>query len=243
MDITEPETLARKSLYQQLFEVLHKRIMDGTLPENSYIPNEYDLTREFKVSIGTVRKAVDMLVRDKLLIRQQGKGTMVADRRWIGRAEKLNRLRHIKGYELFTWTSRDVRTRLGVTNAAVAERLQLPTENKINVLTHILKDDRNAVLFETVYFSADLFEAIPDDQLNQIDVLDFIAINGYSVGRVEETATAVLASPQGAKLMALEVGTPLLKTERIVYEKRGYPLELRISYAYLPDGCFFVASE
>ena len=253
MNSDQPEPFARKPLYQQLFEVLHKRIMDGTLPENSYIPNEYDLTLEYKVSIGTVRKAVEMLVHDKLLIRQQGKGTLVADRRWIGRPDKLNRFRHAKGLEAYCWSKTDVRTRTDVSHAQIAEKLALPVDAKINVITQILRDEKSSaasaskapasVVLETLYFSAELFETAPDQPFNSADVFEFMAIHGYSIGRVEERVTAVLASVQGAKLMAIEVGAPLLKTERLVFEKRGFALEYRIAYAHVVDGCFYVISD
>ena len=256
MNTHQPEPFARKPLYQQLFEVLQKRIMDGTLPENSYIPNEYDLTLEYKVSIGTVRKAVEMLVHDKLLIRQQGKGTLVADRRWIGKPDKLNRLRRAEELASYVWSKTDVRTRIDVSHAQIAEKLALPLDAKINVITQIQRSEPSsaaastpaaltpaAVVLETIYFSAELFESGPEQPFNSVDVFEFMAIHGYSIGKVQERVTAVLASAQGAKLMAVEVGAPLLKTERLVFEKRGFPLEFRIGYAHVPDGCFYVSSD
>ena len=256
MNTHQPEPFARKPLYQQLFEVLQKRIMDGTLPENSYIPNEYDLTLEYKVSIGTVRKAVEMLVHDKLLIRQQGKGTLVADRRWIGKPDKLNRLRRAEELASYVWSKTDVRTRIDVSHAQIADKLALPLDAKINVITQIQRSEPSsgaaatsaaltpaAVVLETIYFSAELFEAGPEQPFNSVDVFEFMAIHGYSIGKVQERVTAVLASAQGAKLMAVEVGAPLLKTERLVFEKRGFPLEFRIGYAHVPDGCFYVSSD
>lgn len=258
MNTHQPELFARKPLYQQLFEVLQKRIMDGTLPENSYIPNEYDLTLEYKVSIGTVRKAVEMLVHDKLLIRQQGKGTLVADRRWIGKPDKLNRLRRAEELASYVWSKTDVRTRIDVSHAQIAKKLALPLDAKINVITQIQRSEPisgtpatappaaltpAAVVLETLYFSAELFEAGPEQPFNSVDVFEFMAIHGYSIGKVQERVTAVLASAQGAKLMAVEVGAPLLKTERLVFEKRGFPLEFRIGYAHVPDGCFYVSSD
>ncbi|WP_442979443.1 GntR family transcriptional regulator, partial [Salmonella enterica] len=41
-------------------------------------PSELDLAARFKVSQGTVRKAIDELAADNLLVRRQGKGTFVA---------------------------------------------------------------------------------------------------------------------------------------------------------------------
>ncbi len=258
MNTDQHEPLARKPLYQQLFEVLQKRIMDGTLPENSYIPNEYDLTLEYRVSIGTVRKAVEMLVHDKLVTRQQGKGTLVADRRWIGKPDKLNRLRRAEQLESYRWSKTDVRTRTDVSHGHIAEKLGLPGDAKINVITQILRSEqfseadisgaaaslaRASVVLETLYFSAELFEAGLKQSFNSVDLFESMAIHGYSIGRVEERVTAVLASAQGAKLMAVEVGAPLLKTERLVFEKRGFALEFRIGYAYMPDGCFYVSSD
>ena len=243
MEQTFSATLARTPLYMQLYGVLSRRISDGVFPENSYIPNEYDLTREFKVSIGTVRKAVDLLVRDRLVIRQQGKGTIVADSRWGSLQEKLNRLRHTDESLPVPWNATELEFTTGSMQPAIALKLALPVESPIHIVRRLLRSEPRTVELETAYFPSKLFPVTSPDELEQHELIGLAAMNNHVIGRVEERIMSVIASEKGAQIMGIDMGSPLLKTERLVFEKRGYALQFRISYAYLPDGFFLINME
>ncbi len=70
----------RAPLYQQLQRALREAINDKRLPPEEALPAERDLAEEFQVSRITVRKALDGLVTEGLLMRRQGAGTFVASR-------------------------------------------------------------------------------------------------------------------------------------------------------------------
>jgi len=65
-------------LYQQIKVLLLQSLQSGEWKSGAAIPSEQDLALRFKVSQGTVRKAIDELATENLLIRRQGKGTFVA---------------------------------------------------------------------------------------------------------------------------------------------------------------------
>ncbi len=66
-------------LHEQVRERILARIEAGAWREGAPIPPEVQLSREFGVSVGTVRKALDQLARDRILIRERGRGTFVKD--------------------------------------------------------------------------------------------------------------------------------------------------------------------
>ena len=68
-------------LYQQLMEVIQNQILNGELKENDRIPTEIELSREYDVSRITVRKAVELLVEEEILIKRQGIGTFVSQKK------------------------------------------------------------------------------------------------------------------------------------------------------------------
>ena len=84
------ETIATFSpLYQQIKALILGSLQAGEWKPGEAIPSENDLAARFKVSQGTVRKAIDELASENLLVRRQGKGTFVAthhEDREIGRA-------------------------------------------------------------------------------------------------------------------------------------------------------------
>ena len=68
-------------LYQQLMEVIQNQILNGELKENDRIPTEIELSREYDVSRITVRKAVELLVEEEILVKRQGIGTFVSQKK------------------------------------------------------------------------------------------------------------------------------------------------------------------
>ena len=65
-------------LYQQIKALVLQSLQSGEWKPGEPIPSEFELAARYKVSQGTVRKAIDELAQDNLLIRRQGKGTFVA---------------------------------------------------------------------------------------------------------------------------------------------------------------------
>lgn len=66
-------------LYEQVRERILSRIESGTWRVGTPIPPEVQLSRDFGVSVGTVRKALDQLARDRILVRERGRGTFVKE--------------------------------------------------------------------------------------------------------------------------------------------------------------------
>ncbi len=69
-----PET---EALYFKLTNLLRKRIGEGNWAEDSQIPTEMELAKEYQISRGTVRQALNILVQEGLLEKVQGRGTFV----------------------------------------------------------------------------------------------------------------------------------------------------------------------
>ena len=87
----EDGKLAYNPLYLQVKDVLARRIVDGRPGPGELLPSESRLAAEFGTSISTIRQALSLLVADGILVKKQGKGTMVSDRKvrvsflsWMG---------------------------------------------------------------------------------------------------------------------------------------------------------------
>lgn len=67
----------QKPLWGQLYDILKERILRGEYPEGTNLPTEAELMKEFSVSRVTVRLALDHLLKDELISRRRGSGTIV----------------------------------------------------------------------------------------------------------------------------------------------------------------------
>jgi GntR family transcriptional regulator len=71
-------TPAFSPLYQQIKGLILQSLQAGEWKPGEAIPSEMELAARFRVSQGTVRKAIDELAAENLVMRRQGKGTFVA---------------------------------------------------------------------------------------------------------------------------------------------------------------------
>lgn len=76
MDVRETTTMSR---YEELAETLRQKIISGVYPRGSKIPSETQLMADTSLSRSTVRRALDVLVEENLLVKARGKGTFVPD--------------------------------------------------------------------------------------------------------------------------------------------------------------------
>lgn len=63
--------------YRKLYEVLRKQIFSGIFEEGSLLPSENELCTSFGIARPTVRHALETLVRDGLIVKRKGKGSIV----------------------------------------------------------------------------------------------------------------------------------------------------------------------
>lgn len=63
--------------YRKLYELLRKHIVNGVYEEGSLLPSENELCASYQMTRPTVRHALDSLVKDGLILKKQGKGSIV----------------------------------------------------------------------------------------------------------------------------------------------------------------------
>ena len=216
-------------LYQQIKGLIVRSLQSGEWKPGEAIPSEVELASRFQVSQGTVRKAIDELAAENLLLRRQGKGTYVSTHAEAGTQYRFLRLRPDDG------PAGGMRRRfLG------CERLQPPpdvaaalalsdTEQVVEVRRLLLAGDRPVVL-DDIWLPATPFEGLSADRLaaHRGPMYAFFETGfGMRMIRAEERIRAVAATPQEAVLLEVAAGAPLLSVERISYTYGDKPVELR----------------
>ena len=68
-------SFSTRPLYLQLHDAPTERVASGQWKPRQALPNEGELAREFDVSVGTMRKALDLMEAERLVTRRQGRGT------------------------------------------------------------------------------------------------------------------------------------------------------------------------
>ncbi|MBL8287770.1 MAG: GntR family transcriptional regulator [Rubrivivax sp.] len=217
-------------LYQQIKSLLLRSLQLGEWQPGQPIPSEHELAARYKVSQGTVRKAIDALAAENLLVRRQGKGTFVATHAEEGTRYRFLRLARDVGGPPPALDRRLLDCRRMRSSEEVARALQLaPGEPVVEVRRLLLEGERPVVL-DDLWLPGAAFKGLDAAKLEQWrGPLYRLFEAEYSVRmiRAEERIRAVPASAEAAALLRLPQGTPLLQVERRSFTYGDRPVELR----------------
>lgn len=219
------------SLYMQIKELLTAKVGKGEWLPGSIIPSEINLAQELGVSQGTVRKAITELVENNVLTRKQGLGTFVSNHD-VHRA--LFYFFHItdnKGHKVLP-DSRVLHCRRKQASKMEASKLQLADGTSIIRIERVRNFSAKPTMIETITLPAEPFGNLSEegncDLPNTLYEL-YEKQYGITIHSADEQLRAVAASKHDARILNLEVGTPLLEIERVGLTLDKTPVELRIS--------------
>jgi GntR family transcriptional regulator len=220
---------AYRPLYQQVQEKLLSRLIDGTWPPGVLLPSEMQLAQELNVSQGTVRKALDVLTAQHLLVRAQGKGTFVAEFENGKNRFRFFRLTPDDGSQQFPESS--VRSlRFGKARAASRQRLMLPADSDVWTIERVRRLAGRPVINEVITLPASRFPHLDRHAPIPDNVDAFYASRfGLTIGRVTERLKAIIASKRTAAALGCTIKTPVLRIDRIAHALDGSPIEWRSS--------------
>jgi len=226
--VAEP-TPSFSPLYQQIKGLLVRSLETGEWKPGDAIPSEMELAARFKVSQGTVRKAIDELATENLLIRRQGKGTFVATH-----AEERVQYRFLRlrpddggpgGMQRRLLDCRRMRPPLDV-----ARSLELKSGETAVQLRRLLLAEGRPVVLDDIWLPGTPFKGLSIERLQgwrgpmyRLFETEF----GVRMIRAEEKIRAVGAAQEEAEALAVPLGAPLLSVERLSFTYGDRPVELR----------------
>ncbi|MDN2566780.1 GntR family transcriptional regulator [Aquibium sp. A9E412] len=228
-------TFAYRPLYLQVKESLIRRLIDGQWQPGQLIPSEMELAREIGVSQGTIRKALDAMAGENLLIRRQGRGTYVAEPEESRILFQFFRLMPDSGEPTFP-TSQVLRRTRGAADREERAALALGTGAAVWRIERVRELGGAPLMAETIVLPAARFPGF--------DALGEIPNNVYrlyserwriTVARASERLKAVAATPDDAKALGCPRATPLLRIARVAFDLENNPVELRLSRCLTRD--------
>lgn len=224
-----------RPLYQQIKALITKSLQAGEWKPGEMMPSEVELAGRFKVSQGTVRKAIDELAAENLLLRRQGKGTFVATH-----AEQQVQFRFLKlvpdsgtrGSE--GPAQRDIiECKRSRATADVARALALRNGDTVLQARRLLSFGGVPIILEDIWLPAAPFKGLTAEQLaNYQGPMYALFETEFNVRmvRAEEKIRAIPATQLHVEHLKVPLSTPLLSVERIAYTYRDEPMELRRGY-------------
>jgi GntR family transcriptional regulator len=216
-------------LYQQIKALITRSLQSGEWKPGEAIPSEMELAARFKVSQGTVRKAIDALADENLVVRRQGKGTFVATH-----AEEKIQYRFLRlmpdsgppgGAQRRFIDCRRMRA-----PAEVARALELKAGDTAVQVRRLLSFHGAPVVLDDIWLNGVLFKGLTAERLSEYQGPMYGLFEtefGVRMIRAEEQLRAVAADAAAAELLQVPLGAPLLSVERLSRTYGDKPVELR----------------
>jgi GntR family transcriptional regulator len=216
-------------LYQQIKTLLLENLKAAVWKPGEPIPSEMELAAHFSVSQGTVRKAIDALTAENLLIRRQGKGTFVATHHEARAQFRFLRLVPDQGVPHYP-ENRILEVKSVRAPADVALALGLRSGGVTIFLRRVQSFAGVPTILDELWLPGTIFKGLTFERL--------VAYRGPMYGlfetefathmiRATEKIRAVCADRATADVLEVKQGAPLMSVERISFTFGDKPVELR----------------
>lgn len=207
-------------------------LREGRWKFGQAIPSEPVLAHRFGVSVGTVRRAVDELVAENILVRQQGRGTFVASHtrdylfnvffRIVGKDGQKERS-----------TPRLLSFRRVAADRTTAAALRIAHGAPVHRIRNLIMLRRMAVAFDDIRLPERLFPGLTEYALSQRETTVYGVLQqryGVNVLWAEELVSAVIAGQSLRALLDLAHPSAVLKVQRTAYTYRDVPIDFRYRF-------------
>ncbi|MBD5803713.1 GntR family transcriptional regulator [Aromatoleum evansii] len=216
-------------LYRQIKSLILQALESGEWRPGQVIPSEQELASRFSVSQGTVRKAIDEMAAENLLVRKQGKGTFVAshnDPRALFRFLRLvpmdGDLAHPQSVPMDCWRAK--------AGQEASRMLGIEQGEPIIIVRRLLKFAQKPVVIDEIYLPGEIFQGLTLEVLQSWNGSLYSLFEtrfGLRMIRAQERIRAVAADRSTSETLRVQEGTPLLSVERVTYTYGDKPVEWR----------------
>jgi len=218
-------------LYRQIKSLILQGLKSGEWRPGDAIPSEIELAARFNVSQGTVRKAIDEMAAENLLVRRQGKGTYVASHNDDDQRAQFRFLRLLpedgaieasQSVPLECWHAK--------AGQEASRVLAIEAGTPITIIRRLLKFGGRPVIIEEIYLPGESFAGLTLDILNEYQGSFYGLLEsrfGVRMVRADERLRAIAADRVSAGLLDIAEGAPLLSVERVSYTYSDRPVEWR----------------
>jgi len=237
-------------LYRQIRELLMRGLQSGEWKPGEAIPSELELAARYRVSQGTVRKAIDELAAEHLLVRRQGRGTFVASHREVRTQFRFLRLRPDDaeagaaaqrsadapteaGGAGMVMTSRVLECRRMRAPSEVARALSLRAGEAVVLIRRLLEAEGRPAVLDEIWLPGSRFRGLSAERLDAWHGPLYALFEtefGTRMIRAAERLKAVAADRARARALQVNEGSPLLLVERVSRTYGEQPVELRRGY-------------
>lgn len=211
--------------YEVIISDIRKKIQNGTYAVNEQLPKELDLCKAYNVSRITVKKAIDQLVYEGLIIKRRGSGTFVK-----GLSEYNGKLGSQMNGLFGDLDKTKIKSNVLLFEVIPAgedlsEKLNIKPDDFVYHIVRYRHDDKNWKVIDYCYMSIDLIPGIKKEVLEH-SIYEYIENTlNLRIQSAHRTIKAKRPNEYDKKYMGMNDTDPVLSIEQVGYLDNGVPFE------------------
>ncbi|TCP59234.1 GntR family transcriptional regulator [Tumebacillus sp. BK434] len=222
-------------LYYQLKERLTQTIREGELPPGALMPSERELSDRYGISRMTVRQALGEMVKEGLLVREQGKGTFVAEPKIDQPLLRLTSFSEDMRSRGMKPDSRILAIYTEEAGPKVAAALRLEQNRQVLVLERVRLADSKPMAFEVSHLPLARFPELEQEDLHSVSLYTLLEEkHGLQIKFARQVIEVGLSDRSNSEALGISVKSPVLLIERVTFDGDEQPFEY-VSSVYRGD--------
>jgi GntR family transcriptional regulator len=230
--------LSNKPLYLQVRDALVDLISRGAWKPGFQLPSEGELAREVGVSSGTVRKALELMERQGLIQRRQGRGSFVSNPTPDELVGRYGRICGTDGVRLHGEQAKVVSFGRHEASSLDCRRLRLQVGAEVYRARRVREHRDERILLEDVVLPVNLFPGPLDGAAMALEIGLLAHQNGIHLGKAEERITVGIPPRDVAEQLRIAPFKETMRLDRVVMTLNGSPVEWRIAYWQTDRLCY-----
>lgn len=224
--------LMTRPLYLQVHDAIAERVAGGEWQPGASIPNEFDLSREYGVSTGTIRKALDIMEVERIVTRKQGRGTFVIDQTADEISVRFINVCDASGARV-AGRAEVIDVTEGLANEVERARLEIAADEIVYRVCYVRRHEGRPYMVEHISMPAALFPGLLEVNGFPHDVSALARNHGMLLGKAEERISVRPAAPEVAETLLVEPSSPLIVLDRVMLTLDGRRIEWRTGQCHL----------
>lgn len=222
-------------LYQQLYNLLRKQIEQGEYHTHDVLPTEEQLAETHGLSRVTVRKALQLLVDDHLIMRQAGKGTFVYPRKIEESLQTLQGFAEMMSIAYPKQVMESLSFETLQASGRLAALLELDDSERVLQIKRRHTVDDIPVAYAVIYLPYEIGRIVSPEEVETTPIYALLTRKaGISLKRASQRITAMAADEEIAQALGISTHSPVLMVNRVTYTNEERPVEY--IQLYYPGG-------
>jgi len=218
-------------LYQQLKEIIKNAIISHEYKYGEQLPTEIEIAQKYGVSRITVRKAITELSEEGMLIKKQGKGTFVQQKRIHRKMDHLLSFTKACTSNGMIPSTKMIDQAFVQIDQSLADMFSLTAGERMLMIQRLRKADGVPVMLEQNYFPAERFGWLMDEDLTG-SLYELLKAKRHIVVSASRDSylDVVKADARMSKILEIGCGEPLFCMQTKIYDREDQLVHVGIEY-------------